>query len=90
MLDVASHNIRADGVNEFMFDSGPARRFLGEMFDDIVALQAIPGGQSGTLGSPLYISQLPLWLTNAYAPLAITVEDAEAAEASRIEFVPAR
>lgn len=68
-VDAARHSARADGVNEFMFSSGPARRFLGEMSDDGLLLQVIPGGRSGVFISPFYGDQLPLWLTNQYHEL---------------------
>jgi penicillin amidase len=53
-----------------MFGSGPARRFVGEMtpMGPMPPLEVIPGGQSGVPGSPLFGSQLPLWLTNDYHP----------------------
>jgi penicillin amidase len=68
-VDASSHNVRADSVNEFMFDSGPARRFVGELrADGPVAEEVIPGGTSGVLGSPFQTDQLLLWLTNDYHP----------------------
>lgn len=68
-VDASSHGARADGVNEFTFGSGPARRFVGEMTPaGTVPFEVIPGGESGVLGHPFYGSQLPLWLTNAYHP----------------------
>ncbi|MEO8012407.1 MAG: penicillin acylase family protein, partial [Dokdonella sp.] len=51
-VDASSHDVRANGVNSFMFGSGPARRFVGEMSASINASQILPGGQSGVLGSP--------------------------------------
>ena len=68
-VDASSHNVRADSVNEFMFGSGPARRFIGEMKrQGPVAEEVIPGGQSGIPGSPFQTDQLLLWLTNHYHP----------------------
>lgn len=68
-LDASSHSARADGPNEFMFGSGPARRFLGEMTPDgPLAFEVIPGGTSGVIGSPFQSDQLLLWLTNDYHP----------------------
>jgi penicillin G amidase len=56
-------------VNEFMFDGGPARRFIGEMTPQgPVAEEVIPGGESGVPGSPFRVDQLFLWLTNHYYP----------------------
>lgn len=68
-VDAASHDVRADGVNEFMFGSGPVRRFVAEgRTDGIVAETSLPGGTSGTLGSPFYANLLPMWLTNDAFP----------------------
>lgn len=88
-VDASSHSSRANSVNGFMFGSGPARRFVGEMSTPIVADQIYPGGQSGVLGSPAYISQLPRWLVNAYKPLPIDQTAHQAAVLSTINFVPA-
>lgn len=69
-LDASSHGARADSENDFMFDSGPARRFIGHMFPTgPMAEEVIPGGESGVLGSPRQTDQLMLWLTNGYKPL---------------------
>lgn len=65
-VDASRHSARADGVNEFMFGAGPARRFVGEMAVDGERLEVIPGGRSGVFLSPFYSNQLPLWLTNDY------------------------
>ncbi len=66
-VDAASHDVRDDGANEFMFSSGPARRFIGELrADGPLAEEAIPGGTSGVLGSFFQADQLLLWLTNRY------------------------
>jgi penicillin amidase len=88
-VDASSHNSRANSVNGFMFGSGPARRFVGEMSTPIVAEQIYPGGQNAILGTPGYISQLPRWLVNAYKPLPIDQAAHQAAVISTINFVPA-
>ena len=68
-VDASSHNVRADGVNEFMFGSGPARRFVGTLQrSGPEAEEVIPGGTSGVIGSPFQADQLRLWLTNRYHP----------------------
>ncbi|MBW3564831.1 MAG: penicillin acylase family protein [Acidobacteria bacterium] len=68
-IDASSHNARADGVNEFMFGSGPARRFAAEATGDgIRAETSLPGGTSGSLGSPFHLNLLPMWLTNESFP----------------------
>lgn len=87
-VDVANHSVRANTLNGFMFGSGPARRFVGEMTTPIAAVQILPGGQSGQLGHPLYVSQLGRWLTNGYKTLNISVAAATANPATTISFVP--
>ncbi len=68
-VDAASHSARADSVNGFMFGSGPARRFVGELSAFGPAPEeVIPVGESGNLGHPFYGSELPLWLTDRYHP----------------------
>ncbi|MEM8963400.1 MAG: penicillin acylase family protein [Acidobacteriota bacterium] len=70
-VDASAHSARADGENEFMFGSGPSRRFVGQMnaFNDLDLYQVIPGGEVGVLGDPFYADQLDLWLTNDYHSL---------------------
>lgn len=87
-VDAASHDIRADGVNNYMFGSGPIRRFIGEMTDTPTLLQAIPGGQDGNIGGPGYISQLPLWLVNGYKPLVIDPAQSAAGAVATLRFSP--
>lgn len=88
-VDAASHNTRANGVNEFMFGSGPARRFVGEMTPAGPAgLEVIPGGRSSVFLSPAYTNQLPLWLTNSYHPLTLGSAAAQASAVSTTTFSP--
>jgi penicillin amidase len=88
-VDASSHSARADGLNEFMFGSGPNRRFVGEMTPDgVVGYNTIPGGQSGVFLHPNYSSQLPLWLTNSYHPLALGSEDGDAVAVTSYSFGP--
>ena len=88
-VDASSHSARADGVHEFMFGSGPARRFVGVMEPGGPAAdEVIPGGQVGIVGHPHYASQLPLWLTNAYHPFPYRPDAVvEATETFRL-FLP--
>jgi penicillin G amidase len=63
-IDAAAHDVRAADVNSFMFDSGPARRFVGTLqTSGPVAVEVIPGGDDARVPN-----QLPLWLTNQYHP----------------------
>ncbi len=88
-VDASSHNARANTVDGFMFGHGPSRRFIGHMNPTgVEALEVIPGGQSGVFYSPNYSSQLPLWLTNDYHPLALGEDDAVDVAVSTTTFVP--
>jgi penicillin G amidase len=63
-IDSAAHDVRAASVNAFMFDSGPARRFIGSLLTaGPTAEEVIPGGESSRVPD-----QLPLWLTDHYHP----------------------
>ncbi|MEM1410837.1 MAG: penicillin acylase family protein [Pseudomonadota bacterium] len=89
VVDASSHSVRADGLNEFMFGSGPARRFIGTLTPDgPMGEEVIPGGRSGVFLSPHYADQLPLWLTNDYHPLTLGADAADMTEVSRFQFVP--
>lgn len=82
-IDAASFGVRVEGPADFMFDAGPARRFVGEMLPGAIAAQEIiPGGESGVLGSPHRADQLGRWLTNQYHPLLITSAQVRAASVS--------
>ncbi|MCP3980667.1 MAG: penicillin acylase family protein [bacterium] len=75
-VDASAHSARADGVNEFMFGSGPSRRVIATMTaEGPDVLEVIPGGESGTPGDPHSNDQLGLWLVNAYKPLPIDLAD---------------
>lgn len=78
-VDAAAHDARADGLNEFMFTSGPARRVLATMAPTGPQVQqVIPGGESGIPGHPNSTDQLGLWLVNANKPLPVSLEDVDA------------
>ena len=67
VVDASSHNPRAAKPAEFMFASGPSKRFVGEAHPSGVrGVQVIPGGASGTPGTPFFGSQVELWATNDY------------------------
>ncbi len=60
VVDASGHNARNIDLNGFMFGGGPVRRFIGEMTDPPVALQVIPGGQSGVITEgPAYVEPAP-------------------------------
>lgn len=88
VLDDSDVSVRANTVNGFMFANGPVRRFVASMGTPINAQQIYPGGQSGVITNPAYISQLPRWLVNAYKPLVIGRDAAVAGEVAKISFTP--
>ncbi|MBA1147491.1 penicillin acylase family protein [Ectothiorhodospiraceae bacterium WFHF3C12] len=66
VVDASSHNARADEAGDFMFGSGPVRRYVGQprggaFFEGQTSL---PGEISGVLGDPRYADLLPEWLRN--------------------------
>ncbi|HTC94838.1 MAG TPA: penicillin acylase family protein [Terriglobales bacterium] len=64
-VDAATHDGRAQSVDDFMFDSGPANRFVSEALPEgVKAVTSLPGGVSGIIGSPNSINLLKGWLTN--------------------------
>lgn len=91
-VDAASHDPRADSLNDFMFGSGPARRFIGvTRRQGIEAEQIIPGGESGVPGSRFYVNQLGRWLTNHYHPLLLSPGDVQSSTViDEQELLPVR
>ncbi len=88
-VDASTHSARADGLNEFMFGNGPARRFVGDLTPSgPVGLEVIPGGRSSVFLSPHYTDQLPLWLTNDFHPLTLGAAAAQAGSVNVITFSP--
>jgi cysteine-rich repeat protein len=86
-VNASSHSARADQLNEFMFGAGSARRVVATMAPsgpDV--MQVIPGGESGIPGDPFQADQLPLWLTNRYHDLPVSVEDANANAVAVLTF----
>jgi penicillin amidase len=75
-VDASEHSVRAKGINSFMFNYGPARRFVAVLDPaGIEAYQIIPGGISGDPQSGSYTSQLADWLTNRYQRVLLKRED---------------
>ncbi len=86
-VDAAAHSVRATGSNGFMFGSGPARRFVGELNPErIEAYQVIPGGEDGRPDSAGYGAELGLWLTDHYH--SFELESAGASSADQLTLVP--
>ncbi len=93
VVDASSHSARADSSNDFMFGSGPSRRYIGEgsrAARGIRGQTVLPGGESGVLGSPLYANILGRWLTNDYYDIRQRNRDVRRSAASTQRFVPAR
>jgi penicillin amidase len=91
VVDASSHSARADNSNDFMFGSGPSRRYIGEASRaprGIDGQTTLPGGQSGVLGSPLYANILGRWLTNDYYDIRQRMNDVKQSAASTLKFVP--
>ncbi len=88
-VDVAEHDARADAANEFTFGGGPVRRFVAQPAKGAMrAESALPGGTSGTLGSPYYSNLLPRWLTNETYPARLDRSDLARATASVTRYLP--
>jgi penicillin amidase len=86
-VDASSHNPRASTLSGFMFDSGPARRFVAEArHSNPKAVQVIPGGESGNPAGPWFGNQLGLWLTDDYHEATTRRGDIDVA--LRLRFVP--
>ena len=91
VVDASSHSARADSSNDFMFGSGPSRRYVGESSRaprGISGRTILPGGESGVLGSPLYANILGRWLTNDYYDIRQRNRDVKQNAASTQKFVP--
>ena len=92
VVDASSHSARADSSNDFMFGSGPSRRYVGAASrapHGIRGRTVLPGGESGVLGSPLYANILGRWLTNDYYDIRQRNKDVKQSAASKQKFVPA-
>jgi penicillin amidase len=90
VLDASTHGVRGNSSNGFMFSSGPARRFVGEVTPmGIMAEQVIPGGQSGNITTGAnYVNQLFSWLVNDYLPLITDLNTIQAMATEEVEFTP--
>ena len=66
-VDAASHDVRGASSDGFMFDSGPARRFVATPAGHSMrARSALPGGTSALPDSPWYLNLLRPYLTDDY------------------------
>jgi penicillin amidase len=93
VVDASSHSARADDSDDFMFGSGPSRRYAGEASrapHGISGRTVLPGGESGVLGSPLYANILGRWLTNDSYDIRQRNNDVKHSAASTQKFVPGK
>ncbi len=91
VVDASSHSARAQDYDDFMFGSGPNRRYVGVMgLFGIRAQSALPGGVSGVLGSPLYGNLLLRFLTNDSYPVRSRRFQVAFGATERIRLVPVR
>ncbi len=91
VVDASSHNPRASTLNGFMFDGGPARRFVSEALSQHPhAVQVIPGGESGNPAGPWFGNQLGLWLTDDYHGVSTVRGDVLSDAVQQQHFAPAR
>jgi penicillin amidase len=66
-IDLAPTAIVQQDSSDYMFEGGPARRFIARARSFGVGFEAVtslPGGESGAIDSPFHANLLPLWLTN--------------------------
>ncbi|WP_405242551.1 penicillin acylase family protein [Lentisalinibacter salinarum] len=85
VVDASSHSARADGLNDFMFGSGPVRRFTSEPQGAFRsnAESVWAGGTSGVpsflfgIDNPFYGNLLNYWLVNETLPLVLRARDAD-------------
>ena len=90
VVDASSHSARADDSDDFMFGSGPVRRYVGEPAGLIgfAGETSLPGGNSGVLDSPYYFNLLGRWLTNDTYPMRQRVLDVAMAFEEGFIFLP--
>jgi penicillin G amidase len=92
VVDASSHGARAASSNDFMFGSGPNRRYVGVPGmspGSIEGRTALPGGMSGVLTSPFYANLLGRWLTNDTYPLRDNMGEVMQNLSSQQMFKPA-
>ncbi len=88
-VDAATHDVRAADPNGFMFDSGPARRFVASVAPRrTVAVSALPGGTSADPASPFYLNLLRPYLTDDYYPALLAGEIHSGDRASEMVLTP--
>jgi penicillin G amidase len=88
-IDNAPFEGRGAGPGDFTFIVGPAQRYVGELQRrGIKAIQILPGGASGVIGSQFQANQLSLWLTNDYNRVLFTDDEIECNRFSKTVYRP--
>jgi penicillin amidase len=93
VIDAASHDARTYAVNDYMFDDGPVRRYVGRpgrAAGSIDGWTSMPGGASGTPGNPLSFNLLLRWLTNDPIRVRQGRREVQAGARGRHLFLPAK
>jgi penicillin G amidase len=93
VVDAASHSARADSSNDFMFDNGPVRRYVGQPSRAPRGFEAetsLSGGASGILGDPFFDNLLDRWLTNDTYKVRHRIPDVLRDKGQKEVFKPAR
>jgi penicillin amidase len=92
VVDASSHSARAAKLDDFMFGSGPNRRYVGvpgTAPGTIDAETSLPGGMSGVLASPFYANLLGRYLTNDTYRLRTSMGEVMQNISSQQMFTPA-
>ncbi len=88
-VDRADNDPRADGVNEFMYDTGASQRMVVELSKAAPSAESsLPGSETGNLLSPDYLNLLEAWLVNDTHGLFLDPDDDPGGTTSE-DFVPA-
>jgi penicillin amidase len=91
-VDAATHNVRANTADGFMFGSGPNRRYVGSVGNwpgSISGETILPGGISGALGDRFYANLLKRYLKNQTYRMRQSPQDMFEPAVSEQAFQPA-
>ena len=93
-VDASSHSARAQGIDGFMFGSGPTNRWVTDAKRNgrIPRSQSVwPGGTSAIPGDEFYVyPMLPNWLTNDASEVRFKLNRIYQARSSVTVFKPAK
>jgi penicillin amidase len=88
-VDAAAHDPRADSPDGFMFDSGPARRYIGVLTrNGPVGHSSLPGGTSALPADRHHLDLLPAYLTDDSYPVRVDQRDIRRATESVTRLRP--